>query len=125
MGVEMKGYIFTLEVLIAVAIVIIALSILDVSYEPKKELALHKIAEDSLAILKKSGGLKSNNTVKIEEILNYTSPHYHLEIYQFDQSAILQGHWGFGETVGEESIVAKATWVSDEYFYLAILEVWQ
>ena len=121
----MRGYIFTLEVMIAVAIVIIGLTLLDFSFEPRKELALRRIAEDSLAVLKHSSGLRSNNTNKIEEILNYTVPHHHLEVYQFDESSTLQSRWGFGETVEDESIVAKTTWVDEDYFYLAILEVWQ
>jgi hypothetical protein len=124
-GVEMRGFVFTLEALLAVTIVIIGLNILNFSFETKKELALHNIAEDSMALLKHSDGLHSNNTAEIEEILNYTTPHHHLEIYRFSQSATLIDHWGFGETVGEESIVAKGTWVNDDYFYLGVLEVWQ
>ena len=121
----MKGYVFTLEVLLAVAIVIIAMGLLEIFHEPINEPALHRLAEDSLAILKISGILQSNSTYQIEEILNSTVPHYHLTIYEFDQTPALQGSWVIGELVEGDSVVAKATWVTDDYFYLAILEVWQ
>ena len=121
----MRGYIFLSEVLLAAVVAGIAISILSVGYETKTELPFHRVAEDSLAVLKLSGRLHGNNTAQIEEILDNTALHYHLTIYQYDQTPALLGNWTIGEPLESDSTLAKATWVTDDYYYLAVLEVWQ
>ncbi len=121
----MKGYIFTLEALVAIVIAIIAVSVLESRYPPHAALSLHDVAEDSLSLLKMSGRLQSQNPAQIEYVLNKTVPHHRLTIYQYNQLAQLIGNQTIGEAPTYESVVAKATWLDPTSYYLAVLEVWQ
>ena len=121
----MRGYIFTLEAILAIAVATILLGVLHVPSPPHATLALHVIAEDSLSILKRSGRLQTQDPSQIEYLLNATAPLHRLTIYRYDQSAQLQSNKTIGKTPGTDTTVARATWVDSTSYYLAILEVWQ
>lgn len=121
----MKAYIFTLEALLAVVITFVALSLLETRYAPQTTLTLHRNAQDSLAMLKMSDHLQTRDPTTIEKVLNKTTPHHRLTIYEFNILAQLQGNQTLGEVPDTEVSVATATWVDTTHYYLAVLEVWQ
>ena len=121
----MRGFIFTIEVFLAIVITSIFLSLVDVEYITKTGLELHKIVEDFLAILKIENKLQTLDADQIQEILNKTTKKHHLEIYRYYKDNLLESVTVIGETIEEEAAVAKSTFVDDEYFYLAVLAVWK
>ena len=121
----MRSYLFTFEAFVAISLVLFFLGSLYTNYIPRTGLQIYKVAQDSLAILRYSGILKTQNPVLIEAVLNKTAPHHRLEIYKYTSSNTLASMTIIGEDLGKDTAsTAEATFVDSQYFYKAVLGVW-